>query len=61
MEGLLLQVQTGILFGGSKKVYCVITGSEFVVHKGVDKATKELFRVQLKTAEVKFQKESFVI
>ena len=45
-------MQTGI-FGGSKKVFCRILGSDFVLYKSAEKASKELVRVQLTGAEVR--------
>ena len=45
MEGELQQCTKG-LFGGNKKVYAVIQGSDFVVLKTA-KDTKEILRVAL--------------
>lgn len=44
MEGVLQYLSTGI-FGGSKKVYSLIVGTELIVNKSADKGSKEFLRI----------------
>ena len=52
MEGELQQCTKGI-FGGNKKVYGIIDGSDFVVYKGDQIANnqKEVMRISLQSSD----------
>lgn len=56
MEGELQQCTKGI-FGGNKKVYGIIDGSDFVVYKGDQIANnqKEVIRISLQSSDKESQ------